>query len=257
MEYLNYFNNTITVISFVVNIMLIIPCIFKIYEYFTRKRYAKKVLGYSKEAVQVSQCTFELNMLSGSKNTFITYASVISTNNVISLFNIVGQKFCLVENPIDARNEINIGGFSANKKVNAYFVKYFNNFKFLDTKNKEEAYQKHGVDMKMFEFNEQGKKGFRIDDTFYDITSKVSDYAFLIKLTNSDFKNSNEKTVHIVFGIGDVGTIKATEYLLTHYKQIYEMFGEEHYFFALEVNKVDNSINYARGIIDFTDRMFK
>lgn len=178
-------------------------------------------------------------------------------NNVINLLNIIGQKFYLVEKPIDAKNEINIGGFSANKKVNAYFVKYFSNFKFIETKAKEEAYKKHGVDMRMFEFNLKGKKGFRIDDIFLETTSRISDYAFLIKLVKEDFKNDNEKTVHIVFGGGDIGTIKATEYLLTHYKQIYEKFGENHYFFALEVNRIDNSINYSKGIIDLTEKMFK
>ena len=232
MNYLNYFNTTITIISFAANLMLIIPFLIKVYEYFTKKRYVKKVLGYSKEAVQISHCTFELEMFSGSKNNFITYASVISMNNIINLFNIVGQRFYLVENPIDAKNEINIGGFSANKKVNAYFAKYFKGFKYLETEDKEEAHKRKGFDMRVFEFNKEGKKGFKINDVFLETTSRISDYAFLIKLVKSDFKNDNEKTVHIVFGGGDIGTIKATEYLLTHYKQIYEKFGENHYLFC-------------------------
>ena len=163
----------------------------------------------------------------------------------------------MVEKPIDEKNEINIGGFSANRKVSAYFAKYFKNFKYIEAKEKEECFKKQDIDMRIFEFNEEGKKGFRIDDVFLETTSRISDYAFLIKLVKSDFKNDNEKTVHIVFGGGDIGTIKATEYLLTHYKQIYEEFGENHYFFALEVNRVDNSIKYAKGIIDLTDRMFR
>ena len=258
MSYLNYFNNVITIISFIVNIMFVVPAMVKIYIYFTKKRYVKKVLGYGNEAVQISHCTFLLETYTHSQNNFITYASVIAMNNVINLFNIINQKFYLVENPIDVKNEINIGGFTANKKVNAYFIKYFSNFKYIDSIKKKAAYEKHPVDQRIFEFSIDDKRGFKIDDDYFlDTTGKISDYAFLIKLVKSDFKNDNEKTVHILFGGGDIGTIKATEFLLTHYKQIYEVFGEKHYFFALEINRVDNSINYSKGIIDLTDRMFK
>ena len=76
-------------------------------------------------------------------------------------------------------------------------------------------------------------------------------------MKNKDFKNDNNKTVYIVFGGGNIGTVKATEYLSMCYKQIYKKYKTNHYFFALEVNKIDNSINFSKGIIDLTDIMFK
>lgn len=258
MEHINNFNNLITIMSFILNITFVIPILIRIHIYFTQKIYIKKVLGYSKGNVQISHCIFPLETYSHSQNNFIAYSSLVAMNNIVELFNIIQQKFYLIENPIDVKNEMNIGGFSANKKVSAYFTKYFPHFKYIENINKKEAYSKHPTDKHIYEFSFENKRGFKIDEElFLDTTEKICDYAFLIKLVKADFKNDYEKTVHILFGGSDIGTIKATEYLLTHCKQIYEAFGEKHYFFALEINRVDNSINYQKGIIDLTDRMFK
>ena len=86
-------------------------------------------------------------------------------------------------------------------------------------------------------------------------TDKI-DYAFLIKLTPDDFNNECKKTVHILFGERSIGTIKATEYLMTQYKEIYKKYRNNHYFFAIEINLIDNSFNHKRGIIDLTQDMF-
>lgn len=257
MEHLNIFNNIITIISFIVNMAFLIPFTMKIYDYFTNKKFAKRVLGFNNESVQLSHSTFDLITESGSKNNFITYASLESINNIINLLNIIGQDFDLVNEMMNAKNEINIGGFLTNKKVNAYFTKYFNNFKFItDTKYKK-IYDKYPIDKRMIEYSSE-KTGFKInDDIFLETNREITDYAFLIKLTNNDFKNDNIKAVHILFGGGDIGTIKSTEYLLTHYKQIYNKFKNNHYFFAMEVNRIDGSINYSRGIINLTDIMFQ
>lgn len=82
------------------------------------------------------------------------------------------------------------------------------------------------------------------------------DYAFFIKMVDSDFKNEDNKTVHIIFGASDRATYIASQYFLTHCKKIYEKFKGNHYFIAVEVNLVDNSINHSRGIIDLTEDMF-
>ena len=75
-------------------------------------------------------------------------------------------------------------------------------------------------------------------------------------MVESDFKDDNNKVVHILFGAGDRATYIASQYLSTHYKQIYHTFRNEHYFFAIEVNLVDESVNHSKGIIDLTNEMF-
>lgn len=256
MAHIICFNNFITILSFLLNLLLIVSGVARGYMYFTKKRYVKGVLGYDNTPVQVSQSIFEIEGGSGIKKNYVTHGFLIAMNNIVNLFNVINQKFYFAEGQEDAKNEVNIGGFYANKRVNAYFKKYFPQFKYLDKKEKEEAYRQHYMDIEMFEFTNDGTKGFKVGNIFLETTYKKSDYAFLIKLVKADFNNDNEKTVHILFGGDEIGTIKATEYLLTHYKQIYELYGENHYFFALEISGIDNSINYSKGIIDLTDRMF-
>lgn len=94
MDYLNYFNNAITILSFVVNLMFVLPCLINLYEYFSKKRYVKKVLGYSKEAVQISHCTFELEMLSGVKNNFITCSKEFISNSILIINETLFLRFC-------------------------------------------------------------------------------------------------------------------------------------------------------------------
>lgn len=69
--------------------------------------------------------------------------------------------------------------------------------------------------------------------------------------SNKQLKYSN----YVVFNHFH-GIVVNNSGLLTHYKQIYKKFGNDHYFFAIEINLVDESINYSQGIIDFTDEMF-
>ena len=257
MDWFVRFNNVITIISFVVNAILIVKVMEKGYAYFTKKRYVKKVLGYNKEAIQISFSVFEKKETDNTNTNFVTYSGIVAINNIITLLTNINYKFYLSERKNEAKNEMNIGGFYANKIVNAYFIQYFANFKYLTGNDRKEVYEKHYADMRMFQFTEDGTKGFMVGDVFLEVADRITDFAFFIKLVESDFNNDNEKTVHIVFGGTAIGTIKATEYLLQHCKQIYEMYGEKHYFFALEINLLDNSINYSRGIIDLTNEMFE
>ncbi|MBQ4523341.1 MAG: hypothetical protein IJA10_10385 [Lachnospiraceae bacterium] len=255
MEKINIFNDVITIISFIMNLTLLLSVAVKIYVYFSKKRYVKKVLGFTKDTVQISNSTFHLITDTKSSNDFITYSSLKSINNVINLLNIIEKKFDLLNKTTETKNEINIGGFITNKKVNAYFTKYFPHFKFIINDKYKEVYDNYSIDKRIIEYSSK-TYGFKIVDNFLETDSQLTDYAFLIKLTNSDFKNNKKKTVHILFGGGDIGTVKATEYLLTHYKEIYKKYKNNHYFFAIKVNRVDESIDYSKGIIDLTDKMF-
>lgn len=258
MNTVSTFNNLITILSFLANIMFIIPFIVKVYQYFTNKKYIRKVLGYNAEPVEISYCRYQINTNIHVCNEFVNYSSVIATNNIIKVLNSVNQKYTLVQSNQDVRNELNLGGFIANKKVNVYFTKYFPKFKYMVDINKKDIYQQYPVDKRVYEFSTDGRNGFQIgENEFLDTTDEISDYAFLIKLTKDDFKDGNEKVVHILFGGCDIGTIMATEFLQKHSKEIYKNYGKGHYFFALEINRVDNSINYSKGIIDLTAKMFK
>lgn len=173
-----------------------------------------------------------------------------------ALLNSVNQRFNLIDNNQESKNEINIGGFMTNKSVNAYFIKYFSSLKYVINIKYKEVYDKYPINKAIVDYSSD-KFGFKIDnEVFLETNSKICDYAFLIKLTKSDFKDDNEKTVHIIFGGSDVGTLKASEFLFTHCKQIYQKYGKNHYFFAIEINRTDESINYTKGMIDLTDRMF-
>lgn len=250
------FNNIIAILSFILNLTFIYTLSKKAYNYFTNKRYVKYILGFTNDVVQIKHSTFDLKELSGVSNVFITYSSLKSINNIINLLNIINKEFDLIDIGNEYKNEINIGGFMTNKSVNAYFAKHFNQFKYVTNIKYKDAYDKYPIDKQIIEYSSD-KFGFKINDTdFLETTSKISDYAFLIKLTKSDFKDDNEKTVHIIFGGTDIGTIKASEYLYTHCKQLYRVYGKKHYAFALEINRIDGSINYSKGRIELTDKMF-
>lgn len=256
MNYIIIFNNTITLLSFAVNIFFLIPFIYKVYKYFTQKRYIKKLLAYNKEPVQIYQATYMFDTIDGSTSGFITYDYLKCIDNILSVFNIINQKVSFISQIDNARNEICVGGFIPNKRVNAYFVKYFKKFKYYVDEKYKSDYEKLPIDTQICYFS-KNKTGFKIGESiFLETLSDKIDYAFLIKLTQDDFENGCNKTVHILFGGKSISTIKATEYLRTQYKEIYKKYKNEHYFFALEINLIDNSFNHKKGIIDLTNEIF-
>lgn len=257
MKYMIFFNNTMVLLSFIVNIFFLVPFIYNIYKYFTQRRYIKKVLNYDKNrAVQIYQSTYTFNTVEGYTYDYITYESLECMDNILNIFNIIDQKFSFTTQDDSANNEICIGGFLPNKRVNSYFIKYFSNFKFYVNEKFREPYEKCPIDTKIIIYS-KNKTGFKINENiFLETKTDKIDYAFLIKLTSDDFNNECKKTVHILFGERSIGTIKATEYLMTHYKEIYKKYRNNHYFFAIEINLIDNSFNHKRGIIDLTQDMF-
>lgn len=258
MNTINYFNNIIVIISFILNVPFIISLIIKLYNYLTQKRYIKKVLNLSKSPVQISHSTFSLKTESENANTFITIQSLQSISNIIVLLNKINQKFDLVGTTVDTRDEINIGGVLTNRRVNTYFVQYFPNFKLYVNEKYQKEHETYQIDNRMVVYS-NNKFGFQIGNDFFETSSHKYDYAFLIRLTSSDFKDDNNKCVHIIFGSTALGTIKATEYLLTHCKQIYknvENRKNKHYFMIIKINIIDGSFDYSRGLMDFTNKMF-
>lgn len=252
---LTNFNNIIVIISFIVNLTFLGTLLIKIYNYFTKKKYIKSILSFNNDVI-ISHAVFNLTTEIGITNNFITFNSLNCISHIIQLLDVIEQKYDLLGITTDYKNEINIGGIVMNKKVNAYFSKHFPNFKYITDRKYKEAYDKYPIDHTLIKYS-SNKFGFLINETdFYEIKYGFNDYAFLIKMTQSDFKHDNKNSVHILFGAGAIGTEKATEYLLTHYKQIYKEYKNNHYFFAIEINLIDNSFNEAKGIIDLTNDMF-
>lgn len=256
MNLINISNNIITIISFIVNLFFLVPFIYKVYKYFIQNRYIKKILAYSNEPIQIYQSTFKFEALDGSKHDFIKCSSLEETNNLLNIFNYKIQKFVFVNQDDSAKNEICIGGSFYNKKTNSYFNKYFNNFiSVIDLKYKNKLDSLH-IDTQLVEYS-SNEFGFKIgEDIFLETEEYKNDYAFLIKLTSNDFNDERNKVVHILFGGTYVGTIKATEYLKTHCKEIYKKYKNEHYFFAIEIDLINKSFNQKVGIIDLTNKMF-
>ena len=256
MNYLIVFNNFMVFLSFIVNILFLIPFILGIYKYFTQKRYIKKVLSYNNESVQIYQSTYTFNTVEGFIYDYVNYNSLECMDHILSVFDVIGQSFSFTTHIDNASNEICIGGFLANRRVNAYFIKYFSNFKFYVDEKLKNNYEKYPINTQMFVYS-KSKTGFKINDTlFLETKQNKTDYAFLVKLTPNDFKNECIKTVHILFGGRAISTVKATEYLKTQYKEIYRKYKSDHYFFAIEINLIDNSFNHQKGIIDLKNIMF-
>lgn len=250
------FNNIITIISFIVNFAFIIPFLISLYNYISKKRYIKKILEFNNDITHITHSTFYFSNGTGHEHEYITYESLEGINNIIKLLHAINKKFDLTETINNSHNEINIGGFVSNRKVNSYFTKHFNNFKFIANIDRKNRYSKYPINHELIEYSDM-KTGFLIENNIFFKIDEKTDYAFVIKMKKSDFKDDISKTVHIVFGGGNIGTVKATEYLSMYYKQIYKKFKNNHYFFALEINRIDNTINFSKGIIDLTDIMFK
>ena len=255
MKGLELYNDFITIISAIGNVVLICPYAKKVINFYKDKRFLKNVLGFNDKPVLISHCIFNFSTGKNHEHEYITKESLEATNKVIDLLHRQDIQFTLLDNS-DSQNEINIGGMVANKRVEKYFKNHFKTIKYVASKDREEAYKEWGVNREFVEFSTD-KTGFKINNKILLETNELVDYALLIKLVPTDFKNENDKTVHIIFGGSNIGTVKAAEYLSTHYKQIYKKYKRNHYFFAIEVNRIDKSINYAKGIIDLSEIMFR
>lgn len=248
-------NNIIAIISFIVNLFFLIPFIYKVITYFTRIRYIEKILAYNNEPIQIYQSIFQFTVADGNRYSNIECSSLEEINNVLKVFDFKIQKYVFTNHEDSARNEMCIGGFYYNKRTYSYFIKYFNNFKIYVNEKYEKEFKNDKIDTQFIVYS-NNKFGFEINEDFLYTEENKKDFAFLIKLTPNDFGNDNKKFVHILFGGTYIGTIKATEYLKSYSKEIYKKYKNGHYFFAVEINLIDNSFNHRAGIIDLTDRMF-
>lgn len=253
---INNTNFVITFISVSINIFIGFMWLKHKFDYLFNTRYLKKLLAYTDEPVQIYQAVNDYISVEGFHSKIISIDSIEGLYNIINMLSLVGKEYKFVNQNDTCKNEICIGGFLYNKRVNSYFLNHFGNFKYYINTKYKDYYEKTTSNSPILKYTNH-KFGFYIDETlFLEIIPDKKDYIFVIKLTPDDFK-MGEKTVHILFGGRLISTLKATEYLYSQYKNIYKKFKNKHYFFAVEFNLVDNSFNHQKGIIDLTEKMFK
>lgn len=222
------------------------------YNNYINKNKIKRVLSFNNKPVKIYLAADAHMIVEKRMYNYISFNSLERIDNILNMFGIINQKFSFIREYDDIKNEMCIGGFWGNITINMYFNRFFNNFQYYC--NKE---QNHHIICRNRISYSKDKTGFKINEyTFFETRLDKIDYAFLIKITPNDFKGMNNKTIHILFGGTDIGTIKATEFLSTQYSEIYKKYKDNHYFFAIKINLIDNSIDYQENIIDLTKEMF-
>lgn len=257
LEWLDNINSFITIISLLLNLGALVVCLKKAYHYIVDIRKLKILLGYKDKYIIVSQSLFVHSMIKGLEE----YADCMMTYNSVLALNKVGffLKKCNIEYDIFSNSniylgEMHLGGPITNKYVNSYMNYFFDNFKYVVPFDKRKEYENYPINTQVIEYSEN-RWGFKFYDKIYNLDSKT-DYAVLIKLTKTDFKNQFEKTVHIIFGGSDVGMLKGVEFFENHYKILYEKFKKDHYFIVISIDRVNGNIIFSNGIEDLTDIMF-
>ncbi len=114
MNYIILFNNTITLLSFAVNIFFILPYLYKVYKYFSQKRYIKKVLSFNDESIQIYQAANNYTSVEGFESEIVTYDSLEGLYNILNLLSLINKRFDFVNQSDTSKNEICIGGFLYN-----------------------------------------------------------------------------------------------------------------------------------------------
>ena len=96
MNSINTFNDIIVILSFIVNLFFAFPLLYKIYKYFTQKKYIKKILVFNNEPIQIYQTMRELKTIDENKRFYLSYDSLKSLHNIMCIIDIADKKFALV-----------------------------------------------------------------------------------------------------------------------------------------------------------------
>ncbi|MGN1269007.1 MAG: hypothetical protein ACI4U0_05910 [Candidatus Aphodocola sp.] len=256
------------IITFIAVIAAIIPYSRTFLKWITDKRFLKSVLNSKNKIFLITQSLFKPGMISQNLHehcVFITKASVDSFQKIIINLLRINIKFVMYDADDKILDEINIGGPVTNTKTNAYINENFPNFYFSDEKrNKQlhEYFEVYGMYDNFMKYNDNFK-GFIIENKDDQKTKSIelpidgtTDYMFLIKMNSSDLGfESEQKTVHLLFGGTDIGTSVAVDFFTKNYKEIYKRAKNNHYFFAIPVS-VTNHTPMISGIRDLTEYMF-
>lgn len=242
------------VLDFIQSLINLIIRFLDTFNYFTKMRYIKNVLGFKKGMVNIFLSIRTLQSDEEVEKDFVTSNVIHSFGKITQMLGNVNFNFKLpTERDLTVKNEINIGGFVTNSNVKIYFNEHFKDFKYIvdNSRIEKERYKKCGqIVVPSIEYT-----GFKANEIILK-TDQQHTYAFVIKMIHSDFPCTDKNTVHIFFGEDSVATLNAVNYFTSHYKEIYKRFKKNHYFFALYINRKSKSVDTSRDIIDLTDEMF-
>lgn len=124
------------------------------------------MLAYTDEPVQIYQAINDYISVEGFQTKIIAIDSIEGLYNITNMLSIIGKKYKFVNHNETSKNEICVGGFLYNKRVNSYFLNHFGNFKyFIDVKYKD-YYEKATSNSPILKYTNH-KFGFYIDETLF------------------------------------------------------------------------------------------
>lgn len=257
----------VTIISTLISIAAIFPYFPTFWKWITDKRILKSVLNSKNKFFLITQSLFKPGMVSEQipeHYVFVTKGSVICLEKIIRNLLNVGCDYEIYETSQKKIDEIHIGGPITNEKTNEYIFEKFPNFYFVDEKDKKpqyEYFQKYKMhdnfimyrdDFRGFIIYKDNKK----TDPIKLPIDELIDYAFLIKMKSDDLGfQSDNKTVHLLFGGTEIATTVAVDFFTKNYKEIYKRAKNKHYFFAIPVSLTTRT-PLVFGIRDLTKYMF-
>lgn len=255
-EIIDEMSQFLTVVSVIINLVTFAVLLKNGIKYLTDLRFLKKVLGIQNKCTIITYSIFEASMQERFKYRTVTYKAILAMGKVIRLLEKFKYKyeFSGSTREYGVCDEIHIGGPLTNKAVNTYIITHLPGFKFYTQNYRKKRFEKYPINKHFIQYNDNAigfelKKG---QDEIFLEHSEYTDYAILIKLIPNDFCNTCSKTVHILFGGTDTGTLKAVEFFETYYKAIYKKFSSNHYIIAVPVNLVDGTFDLSKGFFDLT-----
>lgn len=252
-RFVDLLSTAVTLISLIVNFLILLP---QLYKWLTDKRHLRAILGSKNHYFWITQSLFGPGSLSTNfidNYTLITKNSAISCQKVAKLLDDAEIKYNVINDPdVPQYDEIHIGGPISNQHTNAYFKEYFTNFYFFDKVEKQQQHQKYyNIHRELLKYSDDFN-GFQIGNTKYPIDEET-DYMVLVKLTSDDL--GCEKTVHLLFGGGDVASLVAADFFTKHYKILHSKAKRRHYFFVIPVHKTTQTPQIS-SMEDLTEQMF-
>lgn len=223
-----------------------------------RKR--RKILSAKSKKCTITIPTYDIGMFYGRLPMLILSETKLR-DNVARLCRELGIDINLYASNIDITgDEIHIGGPTTNAYSSYYFHRYFENFHNQITQEHYNHYAS-AIETSMHKsviriVDDISQEGFVIDGDpphFFQQITGEQDVALLVKLTGKDSGIGN-KNVHLLCGVGGIGTRAAVNYFLDCYDELYKKHKGNHYFLAFYVSK--KTAQPTSNIFDLTNEMF-
>lgn len=258
-DIINTISTVITILSLIINFATYIP---KFFKWLTDRRYLRAVLLGKNKHFIITQSLFRPGMISSTSienYTVVTENSVISIQKIVKLLEKTKISYDVLQTNKEHYDEIHVGGPISNINTNAYVTQYFPNFHFVDQKSRQYQHENYyNIHRSLIDYAETFH-GFLItasndnQSTYKFPVDDENDYMFLIKLTSREL--NCEKTVHLIFGGSDIGTLVATDYFTKCYKNLYKLAKKDRYFIAIPVHRTNKSAAISK-LIDLSKSMF-